>query len=146
MLSSARRRMSGLERSIQLRIAAERHQANVLERPAEEVAFDQNRVLNRLDELSSRAEELGQISTSVRCEELIGKHLGLFVDRSDPKFLLEMDPSDWTAAQKDVLVDHALRKYTGGDPERMAFLKRRAQIQAGVAVDVELKPPDTVQG
>jgi hypothetical protein len=38
---------------------------------AEEVAFDQKRVLNRLDVLSRKAEELGQISAAARCEELI---------------------------------------------------------------------------
>ena len=40
----------------------------------EAVAFDQKRVLNRLDVLSRKAEELGQISATARCEELIGKH------------------------------------------------------------------------
>jgi len=49
---------------------------------AEEVAFDQKRVLNRLDVLSRKAEELGQISAAARCEELIGKHLGMFTDRT----------------------------------------------------------------
>jgi len=39
---------------------------------AGEVAFDQKRVLNRLDVLSRMAEELGQISAAARCEELIG--------------------------------------------------------------------------
>jgi hypothetical protein len=46
-----------------------------------EIAFDQQRVLNRLDVLSHKAEDLGQISVAVRCEELIGKHRGMFVDR-----------------------------------------------------------------
>ena len=46
-----------------------------------EIAFDQQRVLNRLDILSRKAEDLGQISAAVRCEELIGKHRGMFIDR-----------------------------------------------------------------
>ena len=39
-------------------------------------------MLNRLDVLSRRAEELGQISAAARCEELIGKARGMFLDRS----------------------------------------------------------------
>src|ERR1035438_5506982 len=39
---------------------------------AEAVAFDQKRVLDRLDVLSRKAEELGQISAAARCEGLIG--------------------------------------------------------------------------
>ena len=48
---------------------------------AAEIAFDQQRVLNRLHVLSHKAEDLGQISVAVRCEELIGKHRGMFIDR-----------------------------------------------------------------
>jgi hypothetical protein len=49
---------------------------------AEQVSFDHVRVLNRLDVLSRRAEELGQISAAAKCEELIGRSRGMFVDRS----------------------------------------------------------------
>jgi phage terminase small subunit len=50
---------------------------------AAEVAFDQQRVLSRLDVLGRKAEELKQISAAVRCEELIGKERGMFVERSE---------------------------------------------------------------
>src|SRR5258708_17581056 len=53
---------------------------------AEDVEFDQKRVLNRLDVLSRKAEEFGQISMAVKCEELNGKKRGMFVDRSDHTF------------------------------------------------------------
>jgi hypothetical protein len=144
MLSSTKRRMSVLERTIQLRIMAERFQADVLERTTEEVAFDRNRVLNRLDVLSRRAEALGQISTSVRCEELIGRHRGMFVERSDPKFLLLMDPSTWTDAQKEVLAEHMLRRATGGDPERMKYLRHRAEIKAGLVPEDGCETADSL--
>src|SRR5712692_597932 len=49
---------------------------------AEEVAFDKIRVLNRLDVLGRKAEELEQISVAVRCEELIGRERGMFVEQS----------------------------------------------------------------
>jgi hypothetical protein len=50
---------------------------------AEEVGFDVERILNRLDVLSRNAEELGRFAVAVRCEELIGKYCGMFIDRSD---------------------------------------------------------------
>jgi hypothetical protein len=60
----------------------------------EAVAFDQKRVLNRLDVLSRKAEELGQISAAARCEELIGKHRGMFVDCT--ALLSDLDPDKLT--------------------------------------------------
>jgi hypothetical protein len=40
-------------------------------------------VLSRLDVLGRKAEELEQISAAVKCEELIGKERGMFVERSE---------------------------------------------------------------
>ena len=58
-----------------------------------EIAFDQQRVLNRLDVLSHKAEDLGQISVAVRCEELIGKHRGMFIDRQVAEVAISSEPS-----------------------------------------------------
>jgi hypothetical protein len=58
-----------------------------------EIAFDQQRVLNRLDILSRKAEDLGQISAAVRCEELIGKHRGMFIDRQVADVAISNEPS-----------------------------------------------------
>lgn len=41
-----------------------------------------DRVLTRLDNLSLKAEEDGQYSVSAKCEELLGKSLGMWIDRS----------------------------------------------------------------
>ena len=41
-----------------------------------------DRVLTRLDNLSAKAEEAGNYPAAVRAEELIGKSLGMWVDRS----------------------------------------------------------------
>ena len=60
---------------------------------AAEIAFDQQRVLNRLDVLSHKAEDLGQISVAVRCEELIGKHRGMFIDRQVAEVAIFSEPS-----------------------------------------------------
>jgi hypothetical protein len=58
-----------------------------------EIAFDQQRVLNRLDILSRKAEDLGQISSAVRCEEWIGKHRGMFIDRQVADMAISNEPS-----------------------------------------------------
>jgi hypothetical protein len=50
---------------------------------AEQVSFDQVRVLNRLDALSRAAEKAGQYSAAARCEELIGRTRGIFLNRSE---------------------------------------------------------------
>jgi hypothetical protein len=58
-----------------------------------EIAFDQQRVLNRLDILSRKAEALGQISAAVRCEELIGRYRGMFIDRTVADVAISNEPS-----------------------------------------------------
>jgi hypothetical protein len=54
---------------------------------------NQQRLLNRLDILSRKAEDLGQISAAVRCEELIGKHRGMFIDRQVADVAISNEPS-----------------------------------------------------
>ena len=41
-----------------------------------------SRVQRRLDTISHNAEAAGQFSASVRAEELLGKSIGMFIDRS----------------------------------------------------------------
>jgi hypothetical protein len=100
---------------------------------AEEVAFDQKRVLNRLDVLSRKAEELGQISAAARCEELIGKQRGMFVDRS--ALLWETDPDKMTPDQLDVIADHLLSRALGGNQRAVAEAQRL--IEAGENPTIE---------
>ena|SRR5947207_3011174 len=52
---------------------------------AQELVLNRTRVLHRLDQLSRKAEEQGQLRVAVRCEELIGKELGMFVERVNAK-------------------------------------------------------------
>jgi phage terminase small subunit len=49
---------------------------------AQESVLNRTRVLHRLDHLSRKAEEARQFSAAARCEELLGKELGMF-DRSE---------------------------------------------------------------
>jgi hypothetical protein len=39
-------------------------------------------VQRRLDEISRESQSAGQFGAAVRCEELLGRSLGLFIDRS----------------------------------------------------------------
>jgi hypothetical protein len=55
--------------------------------------FDEQRVINRLDVLSRKAEADGNYAAAVRCEELIGKQRGMFVDRVDQRTLTLNDLS-----------------------------------------------------
>jgi len=56
-------------------------QQTVAQTSVDAVIFNRERVLNRLSQLSHEAQRKGQYSTAARCEELIGKQLGMFVDR-----------------------------------------------------------------
>jgi len=59
------------------------HQAAAISTAAE-IAFDQQRVLNRLDVLSHKAEDLGEISVAVR---------GMFIDRQVAEVAIFSEPS-----------------------------------------------------
>jgi len=47
-----------------------------------ELNFTPQRVQRRLDEISHEAQEAGQFGPAVRAEELLGKSIGMWVDRS----------------------------------------------------------------
>ncbi len=106
---------------------------------AEEVAFDQKRVLNRLDVLSRKAEELGQISAAARCEELIGKHRGMFIDRTALQW--DLEPSRMTTEQLEALLNLAMRKRHGTDDPHVLPEARR-QIEAAVTIEATAVPVD----
>ncbi|HEV8039689.1 MAG TPA: hypothetical protein VGP62_12550 [Bryobacteraceae bacterium] len=99
--------------------------------------FDQKRVLNRLDALSRKAEELGQISEAARCEELIGKHRGMFVDCT--ALLSDLDPAKLTPEVLDKLADHliakALKEKGLHTPAMVAEVTKR--LEAGETVTEE---------
>ncbi len=112
-------------------------QSPAAQSPAEEVAFDRKRVLNRLDVLSRKAEERGEISVAVHCEELIGKECGMF-NRSHRKFEWSGDLSELSDSQLEEYENSVMKHYGIADePEadsdviddgapRNASLARRA--------------------
>jgi hypothetical protein len=83
------------------------------------VVYNQQRVLTRLDMLSHKAEDEGQISTAVRCEELIGRHQGMFIDKTDHTF-------KWTGRLED-LSDDQLEQLEKSLAARYAFPPEQTQ-------------------
>jgi hypothetical protein len=77
--------------------------------------------------LSGKAEELGQISAAARFEELIGKEIGMFVDRS--ALLMDLDSDKMTPEILDKLDDHliakALKEKGLNSPEMVAEVAKR---------------------
>ena len=98
---------------------------------AEEIAFDQKRVLNRLDALSKKAEEMGQFGVAVRAEELIGKHRGMFVDRQALQW-----NGDLSKVTDEQLVEVLQQLEQRVEAER----KQLAAADIGGAVVIEVQP------
>jgi hypothetical protein len=70
--------------------------------------FDRARVLDRLDELSRKAEARGQLSAAIRSEELIGKESGMFIDRT--QIVGYDDPEKWPDEVLDAKIAAAKAK------------------------------------
>jgi hypothetical protein len=100
---------------------------------AEALILNRERVLQRLSELSHEAQQTGHYSAAARCEELIGKEIGMFVDRS--ALLWEIDPDKMTPEQLDKIADHLLKKALGDNPAVIAEVNRR--LAAGEDVTFE---------
>lgn len=100
---------------------------------AEAVILNRERVLQRLSQLSYEAQQTGHYSAAARCEELIGKEIGMFVDRS--ALLWEIDPNKLTLRQLDVIAEHLIQRVVGDDPAVIAETKSR--LEAGETPDVE---------
>jgi hypothetical protein len=99
---------------------------------AEAVAFDQKRVLNRLDVLSRKAEELGQISAAARCEELIGKHRGMFVDCT--ALFSDLDPAKIPPELLDKIANRMIEQALGS---QAAVEEVNRRLVAGEPVALE---------
>ena len=99
---------------------------------AEEVVLDQKRVLNRLDVLSRRAEELGQISAAARCEELIGKHRGMFVDCT--ALFSDLDPYKMSPELLDKIANRMIEQALGS---AAAVDEVNRRLAAGESVELE---------
>lgn len=76
---------------------------------AKEVDISPARVLRRLDAISQAAEADGQYAAAKGCEELIGKHIGMFIERS-----LNVSVSA-SSAHLEALLEVARRRSSGKD-------------------------------
>lgn len=74
---------------------------------AKEVDISPARVLRRLDAISQAAEADGQYAAAKGCEELIGKHIGMFIERS-----LNVSVSA-SSAHLEALLEVARRRSSG---------------------------------
>jgi len=89
------------------------------------VILSRERVLNRLSQLSHEAQQRGHYSAAARCEELIGKEIGMFVFVDRTAFLWETDPEKLSDRQLQVLGDYLVKK---------AEEESRLQVAAGTRV------------
>ena len=105
---------------------------------AEAAILNRERVLHRLDQLSRKAEEQGQYSAAARCEELIGRALGIFVDKSEHTFTWDGDPAKLTEPQLEKVIQW-LEAMAPEQPKRPA-------LPPGDVIDVEALPPDEPSG
>ena len=87
-------------------------------------------VLNRLDVLSRKAEDLGQISAAARCEELIGKHRGMFVDCT--ALFSDLDPDKMSPELLDKIANRMIEQALGSGAA--AEVDRR--LKAGESVEL----------
>ena len=76
---------------------------------ARSVDISPARVLRRLDALSHAAEEAGQYAAAKGCEQLIGQHIGMFIERS-----LNVSVSA-SSAHLEALLEVARRRSSGKD-------------------------------
>ena len=91
--------------------------------------------LNRLDVLSRKAEELGQISAAARREELIGKHRGMFVDCT--ALLSDLDPDKMTPEMLDRIAEHLIQKALGPNATSEVVAETKRRLEAGETVTVD---------
>jgi hypothetical protein len=78
--------------------------------------------------------ELGQISAAARCEELIGKHRGMFVDCA--ALLSDLDADKLSPEIFEKLAEHVIQKALAGRPPDM-IEEARQRIEAGEEVTIE---------
>jgi terminase small subunit-like protein len=100
---------------------------------ADSVILNRERVLNRLSQLSHEAQLRGQYSAATRCEELIGKEIGMFVDR---RVEWDGDPNKLTDEQLQKFFTVLAGDLAGSqDPAAIEGMKRQLAIEAGVNPD-----------
>jgi hypothetical protein len=81
--TGARQAASRLLTNVDVRERVSELQQAAARSTADALILNRERVLHRLSQLSQEAQQKGQYSAAARCEELIGKEIGMFVDRRE---------------------------------------------------------------
>jgi len=135
--TGAKQAASRLLTKVDVRARVSELQENAARSAAEAVILNRERVLNRLSQLSYEAERNGQYSAAAKCEELIGREIGMFA-RTDLEALWDGDPARLTPAQLDVIITALARRVYGDNPQAIAEAKK-AMLEGR-----ELPPPPAV--
>lgn len=104
-----------------------------------EVLLNRERVIHRLDSISRQAEASKQFGTAARCEELIGKHLGMFVERHDHNLTWDGNMASLSTAQLTVMLVTLPQTAFADDPEGLEAWQRDTagllDAPAGVVIE-----------
>ncbi len=88
---------------VDVRLRVSELQAAAARSSAESVVLNRERVLHRLSELSREAQAKGQYSAAAKCEELIGREIGMFIHRSE-HVVWDGDINKLTDSQLDMMI------------------------------------------
>lgn len=106
--------------------------------PAAAGWLNKNFVLDGLKRVFDKAMEANKLGDATRALELLGKHLGLFVDRTDHHFQWDGDPSKLEPAQLENLKFSLEKLAFGEDRARIEMEKRKALLEGSVGPAVEV--------
>jgi hypothetical protein len=124
--TGAKQAASRLLTKVDVRHRVSELEAGAVRSTAEAVILNRERVLNRLSRLSHEAQQKGQYSATTRCEELIGKEIGMFVDRTALQW--NLDPSKMSVQQLDVLARHFMKRFVGHDPAMLEQAMKELEV------------------
>lgn len=97
--------------------------------------LNRNFVLEGLRKVFSRAMEIDKLGDAVRALELMGKELGLFVERNEHRFVWDGDPSKLDEKQLASLIYSMERLAFGEDEAAARAERRRVLAEAGQVIE-----------
>jgi len=119
-----------LLRRTEVRARVNELQKTVAQTAVTRAAMNREFVLKELMDNALQAKQNQEWSASNRALELLGKELGLFVDRSDHGFHWDGDPNTLTEEQHEKLVNHLIRLAVGDDPQAIAEARKQLEAEA----------------
>jgi uncharacterized protein YoaH (UPF0181 family) len=135
--TGAKQAASRLLTNVDVRERVSELQAASARSSAEALILSRERVLNRLSELSHEAQQKGHYGAAARCEELIGKEIGMF---AQPDELWDGNLNALTPSQLKMVGEQLIRQVTNGDPHKIAELRRKALEKPTSERTIDVKP------